>query len=170
MSFPGIQVSMDADQHPREWHKPWGGEAFPLFPHAAGLDSILLVTAAGEELSPLFPAAQMEIEDGRTEQARLQCAKQAHGKFLTHLGVPPPGHRHYTHKHQLSRWRRVPRREVKEKQATTFQISSQLFCSLPLNCDQSSLIAGEGTIPRKLWLPEAPSSLHKQYKCTCACR
>lgn len=101
MSFPGIQVSMDADQPPREWHKPWGGEAFPLFPHAASLDSILLVTAAGEELSPLFPAAQMEIEDGRTEQAWLQCAKQAHGKFLTHLGVPPPGHRHYTHKYQL---------------------------------------------------------------------
>lgn len=56
---------------------------------------------------------------------------------------------------------------MKEKQATTFQISSQLFCSLPLNCDQSSLIAGEGTIPRKLWLPEAPSSLHKQYVYLC---
>lgn len=64
VSFPGIQVSMDADQHPREWHKPWRGEAFPLLLHAASLDFILLVTAPGEEISPLFPVAQMEIEDG----------------------------------------------------------------------------------------------------------
>lgn len=69
---------------PREWHKPWGGEALPLFLRAASLDSIFLVTAPGEELSSLSPEAQMEIEEGRTEQAWLQCAKQAHREFLTH--------------------------------------------------------------------------------------
>lgn len=73
VSFPGIQVSMDADQHPREQHKPWGGEAFLLLLHAASPDSILLVTAPGEEISPLFPEAQMEIED-RAGRSRHGCS------------------------------------------------------------------------------------------------
>jgi len=85
-------VSTGADQHPRRQHKPWGGVASP------SLASILVVTAPGEELSSLFPVAQMEIEGDRAEQAGLQCANWAHDKFLTHLGVPPRGHRHYIHK------------------------------------------------------------------------
>lgn len=119
MSFPGIQVSVDADQLPREWLKPWEGEAFPLFLHAASLDSTLLVTAPGEELSSFFPEAEMEIEDGRTEQA--------HGKFLTHSRGVSPRAQAVQAQISASHWRRVPRREVKEKQTTTLQISSQLF-------------------------------------------
>lgn len=95
MSFPAVHVSPGSDQHPRRWHEPWGEVAFPVFLNAANLASILVLTAPREKLSSLFPVAQMEIEGGRAEQAWLQCANWAHNKFLTHLGVPPPGHRHY---------------------------------------------------------------------------
>lgn len=95
VSFAGVHICMGADQHPRRWHEPWGGVASPVFLDTASLASILVVTAAGEELYSLFLVAWMEIEGGRTEQAWLQCANWAHNKLLTHLGVPPPGHRHY---------------------------------------------------------------------------
>ena len=94
---------------------------------AASLASILVVTAPGEELSSLFPVAQMEIGGGRTEQAWLQCANWAHNKFLTHLGVPPPRPQAlHIHKYQLHIGDTLGR-EVKEKRAMTLQISSQLF-------------------------------------------
>lgn len=80
---------------PGDWHEPWGGVASPVFLGTASLASTLVVTAPGEELSSLFPVAETEIEGGRAEQAQLQCANWAHNKFLTHLGVPPPGQRHH---------------------------------------------------------------------------
>lgn len=75
------------------------GHRMCAFLDTASLASIFVVTAPGEELYSLFPEAQMETEGVRTEQAPLRCANWAHNEFLTHLGVPPPGHRHHIYVH-----------------------------------------------------------------------
>lgn len=71
VSFPGVHVSTGADWHRMRWHKPWGGEASPAFLDTASLASVFVVTAPGEELYSLFPAAQTEIESVRTKQTSL---------------------------------------------------------------------------------------------------
>lgn len=135
MSFPAVHVSTGSDRHPRRWHKPWGAVASPVFLDADNLASILVVTAPGEKLSSLFPVAQMEIEGDRAEQAWLQCANWVHNKFLAHLGVPPPGHRHYIYINISFLLETCPKERSEREASHDFTYYLTAFYSLPLNSD-----------------------------------